>query len=37
MAGHDYNEHHPGVLQAVNEAFPNVQYNKEEDVWQVKL
>jgi hypothetical protein len=37
MAGHDYNEHHPGVLQAVNEAFPNVTYDKQEDVWSVNL
>lgn len=37
MSGHDYNEHHPGVIQAVNEAFINVNYIKEEDVWWVQL
>lgn len=37
MSGHDYNEHHPGVIQAVNEAFTNVNYIKEEDVWWVQL
>lgn len=34
LAGHDYNLSHPGVIQAVNEAFaemPNREYYKPED------
>lgn len=37
MAGHDYNENHPGVMQAVNEAFKDFKYVKEEDTWIVEL
>ncbi len=37
IAGHDYNEHHPGVIQAVNEVFTNVNYDPKEDVWSVNL
>ena len=38
ISGHDYNEHHPGVIQAVDEAFgEKVKYVKEEDTWIVQL
>lgn len=37
IAGHDYNDCHPGVIQAVNEAFKDVNYDKQEDVWSVQL
>jgi len=38
MAGHDYNEHHPGVMQAVQEAFEGrFTYDPKEDVWQVNI
>jgi predicted O-methyltransferase YrrM len=37
IAGHDYNEHHPGVIQAVNEIFKDVKYNPIEDTWIVNL
>jgi len=37
LAGHDYNEAHPGCMQAVDEAFKYFQYDKEQDVWSVEL
>lgn len=38
ISGHDYNDCHPGVIQAVNEAFGDrVMYDKAEDVWSVQL
>ncbi len=38
MAGHDMNEHHPGVVMAVSEIFPEkFNYIKEQDVWWVQL
>lgn len=38
IAGHDYNSQHPGVIQAVDEAFgAKVKYVKEEDTWVVQL
>jgi cobalamin biosynthesis Co2+ chelatase CbiK len=39
IAGHDYTEHHPGVVRAVNEFFQNKRYNiiSRESCWFVDL
>jgi cephalosporin hydroxylase len=38
ISGHDYNWQHPGVLQAVDEAFGDrVIYDERQDVWMVRL
>lgn len=38
IAGHDYNYQHPGVLQAVDEAFNKQHtYNADEDVWWIQI
>lgn len=38
ISGHDYNWQHPGVLQAVDEAFGDrVVYDSVQDVWSVQL
>jgi hypothetical protein len=34
IAGHDYSQHHPGVVQAVDEVFPKVQ-TFSDNVWMV--
>lgn len=38
MAGHDHNDQHPGVIQAVHEIFGSrAKYDPVEDVWYVQL
>lgn len=38
IAGHDYNHHHPGVIQAVDEIFNKQHtYNEDEDVWHITV
>jgi len=38
ISGHDFNWQHPGVLQAVKEAFGDrIVYDERQDVWSVQL